>query len=97
MPSDTFIVDIPGDSDTAIITSEIADEELSFCKFVRASIGTHEGKMTNLATFLELANGEVPKTPVLLEADEPPPAGKQQVWSGVMLISGVATQVNLYR
>jgi hypothetical protein len=53
--------------------------------------------VTNLVTFRDLPIGQVPPEPTLLAADQPPPPGKQQEWSGVMLASNVPKIVVLYR
>ena len=92
-----FIVEIKGEFSTDQIGLQIRDEELSFARFLRSSIGTHEGRVTNLVTFRDLPIGQVPPEPILLAADQPPPPGKQQEWSGAMLVSNAPKAVILYR
>ena len=92
-----YRVEIDGSFTFAQINSAIAGEEAGASEFVDSVIGTHEGKLANLATFKELAPGTVPPRPTIVKQGDPPPAGTKKVWSGVMLVQGTSTAVIGYR
>lgn len=75
----------------------IQGEEAGAATFVDSVMRTHEGVLSNLATFETLPAG-MPVSPLtLVENGKPGPAGKQRIWSGTMLVCGAATAVVAYR
>jgi hypothetical protein len=94
-----YIVEIEGKHPLAQIELQIQSEELGFSQFVSLSIGNYNGKLTNLAKFIELPTGTTLMQPTLVEATpgQAPPAGKVVVWAGPILANGQELNVALYR
>jgi hypothetical protein len=92
-----YQVEIDGGFTLTQINSAIAGEEAGASEFVDSVIGTHQGKLANLAIFKELAPGTTPPRPTIAKQGDPAPVGTTKVWSGVMLVQGTSTAVVGYR
>lgn len=94
----TYIVEIAGSHTVADFSNIIRSEELTFSEFLRSSISTFEGRVTNLVTFVDLSeSATIPPVAFIIEANKPAPGGKALKWSGPMLVKGVAMAVAVYR
>ena len=78
------------------INLQVSDEEATGSEFLKSSISSHEGRVTNLATFKRRSDA-VPYAIKLLEHDAKPPEGMELVWSGAMVVKGANTTVSAYR
>jgi hypothetical protein len=94
----TYIVEIDGNANLQSINNAIVREEAVGAEFLRSSLSSHEGRITNLATFNDLPAGTRPSKDIELHVQtDPAPSGKATVWSGVMLVSGANMAVVAYR
>lgn len=94
----TYIVDIDGNANLQSINSAIVREEAIGAEFLRSSLSSHEGRITNLAIFNDLPAGTRPTKDIELHAQsDPAPTGKASAWSGVMLVSGTNMAIVAYR
>jgi hypothetical protein len=91
----TYLVEIVRDSLDGY-TNRVRNEEAGAASFVDNRVASLDGHMVNLATFEELAPGEVPPEPSFVRLGELP-AGKQAAWTGVVLIAGRNTAVQMFR
>lgn len=92
-----YIIEIKSGSSLQDIELAIQREE-SNAEFLRGSISYHEHAIRNLVTFNALPAGQRPQKPVTLaRQDDPAPAGKKSIWTGVILVSGSSQAVVAYR
>jgi len=93
-----YITEINGANSLKNIELAIAGEEATGAEFLRASISFHGGAITNLITFNDLPAGKRPASRlVLVTQGEAAPAGKTNLWAGVLLVAGTNTAVIAYR
>lgn len=91
----TYLVEIIRDS-LADFVGRVADEEAGASEFVDNRIATLDNQLVNLATFRELAPGQVPQPPTFAELGHGP-AGQMPVWTGVVMIGSKNLAVSLFR
>lgn len=95
MSDQTYIVEILR-SRLEDYANRVQNEEAGAAKFTDNRVASLDGRMTNLATFEELAAGQVPDSPSFVKLGQMP-AGKQAEWTGVVLIDGRNTAVQMFR
>lgn len=93
----TYLMEIDGVLPLDEIERQIAFEEASSSEFVRSSVTAHEGRLTNIATYLERLPGTIPPRARLTLDTDPPPGTLHEVWRGAMLVSGTNRMVVLWR
>jgi hypothetical protein len=91
----TYFVEIVRDSLDGY-TNRVRNEEAGASSFVDNRVASLDGHMVNLATFEELAPGEVPDEPTFVKLGAVP-GGAQAAWTGVLLIAGRNTAVQMFR
>ncbi len=90
-----YLMVFDGSHDLAWIENAIQGEEALATEFLGCQLSPIDGKITNVATFNEIKH--VPAD-IKVQVHGPVlPAGKNPVWSGVMLVSGSNTTVDVYR
>lgn len=92
-----YKVSIDGSSTLAEINRQIKGEEAGASEFLNSVVGPDEGRVSNIAKFKELPAGTVPPELTIVKQGERAPAGKSEVWSGVMVIEGTSESVVGYR
>ncbi len=75
----------------------IIDEEFGASEFVSAAATNFGEGLMNRITFKRLEAGTIPEAPTLARHGGTAPPGKAQAWTGVMLVSGSMTAVELFR
>ena len=93
-----YTVEVEGINSLQNIQLAIAGEEATGAEFIRSTLSRHESKFTNLVTFNDLEPGQRPQSElVLIKQGQQAPSGKNQVWSGVLLVSGSNESIIAYR
>jgi hypothetical protein len=77
-------------------TNRVQNEEAGAAKFVDNAIREFDGNLVNLATFEALGPGRVPPLPTFVKLGQMP-AGKTAEWTGVLLLGGSNTAVQMFR
>ena len=95
MSLETYFVEIVRD-DVDGYTNRVQNEEAGASQFVDNRVQQLDGQLVNLATFQELGAGTVPAPPTFVPMGELP-AGKTASWTGVLLLAGRNTAVQMYR
>jgi len=95
MSDSTFFVEVVRD-DVDGYTNRVQDEEAGASKFVDNAIRELDGRLVNLATFEELAPGQVPPRPTFVKLGQLP-AGRTAQWTGVLLLGGSNTAAQMFR
>lgn len=76
--------------------NRVQNEEAGASKFIDNRVASIDSHLCNLATFEEQAVGQVPDLPTFVKLGALP-AGKQAEWTGVVLIDGRNTAVQMFR
>ena len=92
-----YDVEIEGRNDLDEINLQIAGEEAGASEFKSSRVSVRNTRATNIATFRELPPGTVPKPLKVVKQGDPQPPGTNQVWSGVMVVTGTNTAVVAFR
>ena len=95
METKTYNVEIIRDQ-LADYENRVQNEEAGASKFVDNQVASIDGVMVNVATFEELSVGQVPDSPTFVKLGGVP-AGKQPEWTGVVLLKGRNTAVQMFR
>lgn len=77
-------------------TNRVQNEEAGASKFIDSRVASIDSHMCNVVTFEEQAVGQVPDPPTFVKLGQLP-AGKQAEWTGVVLIDGRNTAVQMFR
>jgi hypothetical protein len=90
--------EIPGRYNLKDINSSIANKEAGAWEFKSSRVDASATVVTNMATFLKLPPGTLPKPLIVVEHGTPkPPGTKGPPWSGEMVVEGTPTAVDAYR
>ena len=95
MSEDNYMVEIIR-STLDEYTNRVRNEEAGASEFIDNLVSAAGGKVANIATFKELGPGQVPAKPSFVKLGELP-ADKPAVWTGVVVIAGRNTAVQMFR
>ena len=95
MDDTTYLVEIVR-ANLADYANRVQNEEAGASQFIGNRVASLDGRMTNLASFEELAVGQVPEPPIFVKLGQLP-ADKQAEWTGVVLLGGRNTAVQMFR
>lgn len=84
-----------GTNTLAKLQAAIRGEEALASRFLRSQLTAVDGFITNLATFEDAA--AIPSAIKLQSHGSATPTGHTLIWSGVMLVGGSNTVVDIYR
>jgi hypothetical protein len=88
---------IEGKHDLAQINLQINQQEAAALQFQSSQVAPKDNKPGNRVTFEELEPGTVPPRTTIVKDGDPPPSGKEKVWSGTMVVKDSLTAVTGHR
>ena len=91
----SYLMTMRGAHTLAQLQQAVRGEEALASKFVKSQLSAVDGGITNLVTFQEI--NAIPAKVQLLAHGSAAPDGSSLVWSGVMLVGGSNTVVDIWR